>query len=291
MVGEKVRLWHTSSVCGNTTSDHRKICTTTVAELSPTVGSATIGHYFLTMSESDFRLWHNLVRQSDLPQSEIIFVHVGVRLWHNLVRQSDLPQSDIIFVLCRSPISDCGIIQSDSRICHNRTLFLYQVGVRLWHNLVRLSDLPQSDIIFVPIRLWHNLVRQSDLPQSEIIFVHVGVRLWHNLVRQSDLPQSDIIFVLCRSPISDCGIIQSDSRICHNRTLFFNYVGVRLWHNLVRQSDLPQSDIIFVLFRLWHNLVRQSDLPQSDIFFNYVGVRLWHNLVRQSDVPQSEIIF
>ncbi|KAK7602112.1 hypothetical protein V9T40_009553 [Parthenolecanium corni] len=48
--------------------------------------------------------------------------------------------------------SDCGIIQSDNRICHNQTLFLYQVGVRLWHNLVRLSDLPQSDIIFVPSR-------------------------------------------------------------------------------------------------------------------------------------------
>ncbi|KAK7579690.1 hypothetical protein V9T40_000319 [Parthenolecanium corni] len=128
MVGEKVRLWHTSSVCGNTTSDHRKIRTTTVAELSPTVGSATIGQYFLTMSESDFRLWHNLVRQSDLPQSEIIFVHVGVRLWHNLVRQSDLPQSEIIFVhdptvvefyatvACRLRLSHVWVPQQDPTV-------------------------------------------------------------------------------------------------------------------------------------------------------------------------------
>ncbi|KAK7604305.1 hypothetical protein V9T40_004578 [Parthenolecanium corni] len=123
MVGEKVRLWHTSSLCGNTTSDDRKIRTTTVAELTPTVGFATIGHYFCTMSESDFRLWHNLIRLSDLPQSDIIFVLF--RLWHNLVRLSDLPQLEIIFVY---------------------------VGVRLWHNLVRQWDLPQSDIIFVPSR-------------------------------------------------------------------------------------------------------------------------------------------
>ncbi|KAK7602113.1 hypothetical protein V9T40_009554 [Parthenolecanium corni] len=67
---------------------------TTVAELSPTVGFATIGHYFCTMSESDCGI-HKSVSRTRL---------IGVLLWQNLVGQSDLPQSDIISVLCRSPI-------------------------------------------------------------------------------------------------------------------------------------------------------------------------------------------
>ncbi|KAK7573673.1 hypothetical protein V9T40_010864 [Parthenolecanium corni] len=81
-----VQLWHESMRLSD--------WCTTVAELSPTVGFATIGHYFFTMSESDCGI-NKSVSRTRL---------IGVLLWQNLVRQSDLPQLDIISVLCRSPI-------------------------------------------------------------------------------------------------------------------------------------------------------------------------------------------